>query len=197
MTRPDHPNGTRRVAEAARRLGLEPADWVLNVQGDEPEIDPEALTRLCGAAPRLTGKPVILTLAAPFAADGPRTGPQSPLDPNRVKVVIGGDGRALYFSRSLIPYPRNTGGSVENPSDWLLHLGIYAYQVEALLKLTDCDKITSGRLAATESLEQLAWMENGWMVHVVLADVGHAGVDTPEDYAAFVRRFRQRTSAGQ
>jgi 3-deoxy-manno-octulosonate cytidylyltransferase (CMP-KDO synthetase) len=127
LTRDDHPTGTSRVAEAASSIGL-PADaLVLNVQGDEPEVEPSSLADLVKL---MEGGAQVGTLAAPFPADGPRSGAGLPADPNCVKVVVGGGGRALYFSRSLVPYPRATNGAVDDPSRWLLHVGVYAYRVD-------------------------------------------------------------------
>jgi 3-deoxy-manno-octulosonate cytidylyltransferase (CMP-KDO synthetase) len=133
--------------------------------------------------------PVIGTIAAPFDDAGPREGPGSPLDPNCVKVVLDSRGNALYFSRSPIPYPRSTGGRVDRPSRWLLHMGVYAFRASALRA------ISGGRMAVaeterTESLEQLRWLHNGYNIAVVVVDDRSVGIDTPEDYAAFVERWR-------
>jgi 3-deoxy-manno-octulosonate cytidylyltransferase (CMP-KDO synthetase) len=187
MTRPDHTTGTDRIGEVAATLGLANDDLVLNVQGDEPEIDPQALDRLIECMKDEGGSCPIGTLAAPFADDGLREGPGSPLDPNCVKVVVDATGRALYFSRSLVPYPRDTGGRVERPSRRLLHLGVYAFRWDALRTITGG---TMRRTAAeqTESLEQLRWLEHGMSIRVVIVDRAFAGIDTPEDYAAFVAR---------
>ena len=194
MTRPDHASGTDRVAEVAEEMGLGPTDLVLNVQGDEPEIEPSSLDQL---VERMRGedRPSIGTLAAPFAEDGPGDGPGSPMDPNCVKVVLGTSGQALYFSRSPIPFPRSTGGRVDRPSLWLLHMGVYAFRVEALLR------VAGGRLAPTdlertESLEQLRWLENGWPVSVVIVERASVGIDTPADYEAFLKRIKTATLCG-
>ena len=191
-----------------RESSLAPDDLVLNVQGDEPEISPAVLERLIEAMNRETQKRCgIGTLAAPFADDGPREGPGSPLDPNCVKVVVDAAGRAMYFSRSPIPYPHGTGGVVDKPSRWLLHLGVYAFRADVLRTITalsgfvgeaPSDGKLEGRaepdlqdrpsLAETESLEQLRWLEHGLPIAVVGVDRAFAGIDTPADYAVFVKR---------
>jgi len=186
MTRPDHVNGTDRVGEVAEALGLSDDDLVLNVQGDEPEIDPSSLDRLIelmksGCDFRIG------TLATHFADDGPREGVGSPLDPNCVKVVVDARGRALYFSRSLIPFPRETDGRVEEPAHFLLHLGVYAFLADSLREVT-CGRLLPSALEQTESLEQLRWLENGYSIGVALVDHRCVGIDTKADYEAFVRR---------
>ena len=201
MTRADHPSGTDRVAECAAALGLAADSLVLNVQGDEPEMDPGHLDRLVEAMQRLTGC-AMGTLACPFAADGPREGAGSPVDPNRVKVVVDAAGRAMYFSRSLIPYPRDTQGHVDDPSRWLLHLGVYAYRMSFLQAYSELNggagDATGGRAAQLEDIERLeqlralAWRGSGEGIAVAIVDKAAAGVDTPEDYAAFIKRLKAR-----
>jgi len=199
MTRSDHPSGTDRVAECAAALGLGGGSLVLNVQGDEPEMDPAQLDQLVETMHRLSGCGMG-TLACPFAANGPREGPGSPTDPNRVKVVVDAAGRALYFSRSLIPYPRDTQGRVDDPSRWLLHLGVYAYRMSFLQSYSNLSKgasdAGSARYAAPledierlEQLRALAWRDAAGGIAVAIVDKAAPGVDTPEDYAAFLRRF--------
>ncbi len=214
MTRPDHASGTDRVGEVAAGLALADDDLVLNVQGDEPEIHPSVLDRLierfddiaaatasscenpfshapvANIPPRTY--PRIATVAVQFPDDGPKEGPGSPLDPNRVKVVCDHLGRAMYFSRSLIPFPRSSGGRAERPSDWWLHLGVYAFRADVLRRITSKDGLRRGGLEETESLEQLRWLQAGLSIAVVPVDHAFTGVDTPEDYAAFVRRYRGR-----
>jgi len=186
MTRLDHPTGTDRIAEAAERLALSDGDLVVNVQGDEPEVHPKDLERVIG----LHGRPggcEIATLAIPFPSDGPCTGSGSPDDPNCVKVVVSADGAALYFSRSLIPYPRPTQGVVRDPTTYRLHLGIYAYRVSVLREIT---RSAPSPLECCESLEQLRWLESGKRIMVATAEHRTHGIDTPQDYAAFVARVR-------
>ncbi len=178
MTREDHPTGTDRVAEAAATTD---ADLIVNVQGDEPEIAPENIDRLVDIMRDDPATP-IGTLACPFPSDG------DPKNPNGVKVVISQTGRALYFSRSLIPYPREAKGAPDNPSNWLLHLGLYAYRREFLFKLA---KLAPTPLEEREKLEQLRVLEHGYSMAVAVVSRATGGVDTPEDYAAFVARWRR------
>ena len=196
LTRADHPSGTDRVAEAAAALGLGDDDLVLNVQGDEPEMDPGHLDRLVEAMERSPACRMG-TLACPFAADGPREGVGSPADPNRVKVVIDAAGQAVYFSRSLIPYPRDTGGKVDDPARWLLHVGVYAYWMDWLRAYPTLghggEAGGHSNLEDVERLEQLRaleWRARGGGIAVAVVDRAAPGVDTPEDYAAFVMRWR-------
>jgi 3-deoxy-manno-octulosonate cytidylyltransferase (CMP-KDO synthetase) len=181
MTRGDHQSGTDRVAEAAESLD---ADVLLNVQGDEPEMDPDNIDRL---AALMQDEPAcrIGTVACPFPPDRPERGPGSPADPNCVKVVVDPRGRALYFSRALVPYPRDAGGRPEPVGDWLLHLGLYGFRRATLLELA---RLKPSRLEQVERLEQLRWLENGYTIHVAIGSKPSAGIDTPEDYEAFVRR---------
>ena len=187
MTRSDHVSGTDRVGEVVEALQLSKDDLVLNVQGDEPEVDPTSLDRLVSKMTDSAGGPSIGTIAARFDDGGPRAGPGSPLDPNCVKVVVDATGCAMYFSRSPIPYPRHTGGAVDRPSRWLLHMGVYAFRVGALRGITG-GRMQPSLLEKAESLEQLRWMERGLPIAVVLVEHRSVGIDTPEDYAAFVRR---------
>ncbi len=190
MTRSDHPSGTDRVGEVAEALGLTDDDLVLNVQGDEPELETKALEGLIERLEDDKARVRIATLAAPFDDDGPVEGPGSPLDPNCVKVVVDENGRALYFSRSSIPYSRGSSGAVDRPSRWLLHLGVYAFRADALRTITG-GRLPVGRLEQAESLEQLRWLEHGMAIGVVIVHRSFVGIDTPEDYAAFVERKRK------
>lgn len=188
ITRTDHPSGTDRVAEVAATLNLTDQDIVLNVQGDEPEIAPVVLNDLIDLMEKQDDTCGIGTLAAPFDDDGPCIGPGSPMDPNCVKVVLDANNRALYFSRNPIPYPRDTGGAVDKPSRWLLHLGVYAFRASMLKKITTGEFQQPSFLEQAESLEQLRWMEHGLPIAVLRVQHRFVGVDTPEDYAAFVKR---------
>lgn len=193
MTDPAHQSGTDRLSEVARTLDAD-VDLIVNVQGDEPEIDPghiDALVALHRAA-----KADIATLVTPFPAAA-LEGAGSPLDPNCVKAVLGkpvtdANGSvlghdALYFSRSLVPYPRDAKGAVSDGSAYFLHLGIYAY-TPAFLRVFPT--LPPGVLEMTEKLEQLRALENGY--RIVAGRVPHAtpGIDTAEDYAAFTARNR-------
>ena len=188
LTRSDHLSGTDRVGEVAEALDLGDDDLVLNVQGDEPEVSPVSLNRLVERMMRGDG-PTIGTIAAPFADAGPRLGPGSPLDPNCVKVVVDLRGRALYFSRSPIPYPRDAGGCVDRPSRWLLHMGVYAFRASTLRAISG-GVMPPTSLERAKSLEQLRWLQNGLPIEVVVVEERSVGIDTPEDYAAFLRRAR-------
>ncbi len=176
-TRADHPSGTDRVAEVATTLD---ADVVVNIQGDEPEIEPDHIDKLVAL---LADDPAVDvgTLACPFADDA------DPRDPNAVKVVLDARGRALFFSRSLIPYPVADKGEPSAPDDWLLHVGIYAYRRSFLLKLAT---LAPTPLEQRERLEQLRVLENGYPMAVGLVKQATVGIDTPEDYTAFVSRVR-------
>jgi 3-deoxy-manno-octulosonate cytidylyltransferase (CMP-KDO synthetase) len=166
MTPADCASGTDRIAAAVRAGGrLADAAAVVNIQGDEPLIDPEAVSRIALHLRDHPGDPVV-TLAA--AAQ-----PEEMGNPNAVKVVLDLAGYALYFSRAGIPWPRQEGGF--RP---LKHLGIYGYQRAALLRLAG---LPPTPLERSESLEQLRALENGIAIRVLLAERGSPGVDTRED----------------
>ena len=182
MTRADHASGTDRIAEVVAGLPGEANDIVVNVQGDEPEIDPGYLDAL---VERLEGEGAgcpVATLACPFPAES------DPTDTNAVKVVTNSAGRALYFSRSLIPYPRDGDRGVGSRR-WLLHLGVYAYRRCFLLQLATWPP---GVLEQIESLEQLRVLERGYALAVELVRESCVGIDTPHDYECFVARWRAR-----
>lgn len=181
MTRPDHPSGTDRIAEVVRaRPDLADDALVLNVQGDEPEIEPGYLDRLVVRMETDRDCPVG-TLACPF---GPGADPG---DPNCVKVVQNRLGRALYFSRALIPYSRDDAGAAHRAC--LLHLGVYAYRKSFLLAFSTWEP---GALERIEKLEQLRVLEHGQAIALEVVEHAAAGIDTPADYEAFVAR---RTAA--
>lgn len=203
MTRPDHQSGTDRIAEAAEQLDLDPGDLVLNVQGDEPEVSIDALRAVIECFQALSeghgAENTVFTLAAPFAADGPVQGSGSPEDPNCVKVVVNQAGFALYFSRALIPYPRESGGKIGSaavagdrsgrPESYLLHVGVYGFRLDTLRTIARQPR--NSRLERCESLEQLRWMDHGMRLRVVTVESAAPGIDTPDDYAAFVDRYRR------
>jgi 3-deoxy-manno-octulosonate cytidylyltransferase (CMP-KDO synthetase) len=164
MTRNDHPSGTDRLAEAAQ--GLAPDTLVVNVQGDEPMIEPGDIDRAITAA-RL-GDAEIVTLMTKISNSQED-------DPNRVKVVTDRNGIALYFSRSRIP-SRGT---------CFLHIGLYVYRVDFLQKFT---KLERTPLEVAESLEQLRALEHGYRIRVVEVENESWGIDTPED----LQKFRDR-----
>lgn len=183
MTRPDHQSGTDRVAEVAERLGGRDDDVYVNVQGDEPEIDPAALDQLVDRMLRDGPSSRMGTLATPFP------GGLDPRAPSAVKVVLSSDLRALYFSRALIPYPRD-GAAGDRPPVCFLHLGVYAYRRRFLLELSTWPP---GRLEQVEKLEQLRVLERGHPIAVEIVKHASCGIDTPEDYARFVQRWKERS----
>jgi 3-deoxy-manno-octulosonate cytidylyltransferase (CMP-KDO synthetase) len=181
-TRADHKSGTERVAEAWRKLADagEKADVVVNVQGDEPELDPKDLARVVDAF--ADGAVSIATLAAPLASD------EEWRNPSVVKVVCEANGTALYFSRAPIP-GRGHGAPPMRPEDLPArrHIGVYAFRPAVLAR---CAALPPSKLELAESLEQLRWLEAGERIRVVEATRAPAGIDTREDYAAFVARHR-------
>ncbi|MFQ5805834.1 MAG: 3-deoxy-manno-octulosonate cytidylyltransferase [Phycisphaerae bacterium] len=182
LTRADHPSGTDRITEVVRELDGRPDDIIVNVQGDEPEIEPAYLDRL---VERLVVDPAcpVATLACPF----PRGA--DPHDPNCVKVVCDRQERALYFSRALIPYPRD-GEAAADDAEWLLHLGVYAYRRAFLLEFARWE---TSALERIEGLEQLRVLDNGHAMAVAIVQHACAGIDTAEDYEQFVARRRARS----
>lgn len=177
MTRADHPSGTDRVAEVARALGGA-FDLVVNVQGDEPELDPGHVDRLVELMRRTRAE--MGTLAEPL------DDPDEVVKPQVVKVVTDHHGRALYFSRS--PLPSLGAPPAEGEPLALRHVGIYAF-TPAFLQ-TFC-ALPPAPLERRERLEQLRALWHGHAIHVgVVAAQGVRGIDTPEDYAAFVARRR-------
>ena len=164
MTSPRHPTGTDRLAEVAARL--DDVDVIINVQGDEPLIAPEIIDQLAGVfydAPDL----MMATLATPLAEEEYNV-------PSAVKVVTDLAGNALYFSRSLIPFPRAASPGLT----FYKHIGIYAYRREFLLRFA---VLPPTPLEKAESLEQLRALEHGYRIKVLKTDFQSIGVDTPED----------------
>ena len=176
MTRADHSSGTDRIAEVAHTLGLAPDTVVVNLQGDEPLIDP-ALLAACAA--RIAPDVPMATCAHPLS------GAEDAFNPNVVKVVLDKQGRALYFSRATIPWHRDgfARDRASLPPGYvpLRHIGLYAYS-NAFLQ--EYPQLEASPLEAIEALEQLRVLWHGIpiAVHVTL-DAPHAGVDTPEDLA--------------
>jgi 3-deoxy-manno-octulosonate cytidylyltransferase (CMP-KDO synthetase) len=179
-TRRDHPSGTDRVAEVARALD---ADVIINLQGDEPLIDPAALDLL----PQLLQRDPdadLATLAVPI------TSIEQWRDPNCVKVVCDAVGRALYFSRSPIPFVRDGQPNFHTePPQFLQHLGLYAYRRRFLMSLAS---LPPEPLEKLEKLEQLRVLALGRRINVGLVCQRSIGVDTYEDYERFVRAYRER-----
>ncbi len=172
MTRADHKSGTDRIEEAVEKIATD-ADVIINIQGDEPFIQPSQIETLI----QLFDDPAtqIGTLGKRFETIDAVRNPNSP------KIVTDRRGFALYFSRSVIPYIRGI-----EADEWLTHypflkhLGIYAYRREVLAEVT---RLPQSALEKADSLEQLRWLENGYRIRVGLTDVETVGIDTPEDLA--------------
>ena len=163
MTRADHKTGTDRLAEVAEKIS--DADVVINVQGDEPLIEPALIEEL---AKQFEDENLQMATVATELSDEDEM-----KNPNNVKVVIDKNNNALYFSRSLIPYPRNEG-----KSKVYKHIGIYAYRRNFLLNYA---KMQPTELEQAESLEQLRALENGYKIRVIKSNCKFVGVDTEED----------------
>jgi 3-deoxy-manno-octulosonate cytidylyltransferase (CMP-KDO synthetase) len=188
MTSEAHPSGTDRIAEVIRRPEFSSVNIVVNVQGDEPDIDPEIIDRLLEAVQR-SPETAMATVSAPIA------NARDVENPNVVKVVTDQTGHALYFSRSTIPFDRDRApGAPLITASYRKHLGIYAYRREALLKLSATPVCELERL---EKLEQLRALYLGMKIFVHQAPRAPHGVDTPEDYAAFVERYNQSRQEAQ
>jgi len=168
MTRPDHRTGTERVAEVAAH---ETGDVFVNVQGDEPLLDPVAVDTAVNA---LLEEPAaaIATVATLIKT------PADIMDPNVVKTVLDFDSNGIYFSRAPIPWVRDTGGKIQVRH--LKHLGLYVFQRDALLEYPT---LPQGELERIEQLEQLRWLENGWKIRVAEVEHDAVSVDVPEDVA--------------
>lgn len=173
MTSVDHRSGTDRCYEAYTKVG-EGYDVVVNIQGDEPFIQPSQLQSIksCFEDPAID----IATLVKPFS---PEASFEELANPNSPKVVIDKNYRALYFSRSVIPYFRG-----KDPESWLghhtfyKHIGLYAYRADVLKAIT---RLPQSTLELVESLEQLRWLENGYSIKVGITEVETIGIDTPQD----------------
>ena len=175
MTSSAHQSGTDRCAEVAQNLDV---DFIINVQGDEPFIDPktiEVMIRMLGSNPKIE----ILTLFHKMR------GQDEIADPSKVKLVLDNCGRVLYFSRSPIPYQT----ALDSGMPFYKHVGLYAFRKEALLSVS---KMPVSSLEKAERLEQLRWMENGMSIHGLEIAEATLGVDTPEDLEkarAFARNY--------
>ncbi len=180
LTDPAAPSGTDRIAEAAATLT--DTELIVNVQGDEPNLDPasiDQLIELLAAHPEAD----MATLCTPIRRK------EDLFDPSWVKVVFDKFGRALYFSRSVIPYPRTWSDDLltADPPLFYLHLGIYAYRREFLLSIP---KMPRANIEKTESLEQLRVMNEGHTIVVGTVQEKSFGIDTPEDYQRFVELMK-------
>ena len=170
MTRTDHKSGTDRIEEAAEKIATD-ADVIINIQGDEPFIQPSQIETICRQFD--TPATQIATLGKPFASMEEVKNPNSP------KIVMDANGFAMYFSRSVIPFVRG-----KQEQDWyksipfVKHLGIYAYRRQVLKEIT---QLPQSPLEIAESLEQLRWLQNGYRIRVGITDVETVGIDTPDD----------------
>jgi 3-deoxy-manno-octulosonate cytidylyltransferase (CMP-KDO synthetase) len=177
MTRPDHRTGTERVAEVAAH---EKGDVFVNVQGDEPLLDPVAVDTAVDA---LLEEPAasIATVATPIKT------PADIMDPNVVKTVLDFDNNGLYFSRAPIPWVRDTTSKIQVRH--LKHLGLYVFQRDALLEYPT---LPQGELERIEKLEQLRWLENGWKIRVAEVEHDAVSVDVPEDVTRVEKLLQQK-----
>jgi 3-deoxy-manno-octulosonate cytidylyltransferase (CMP-KDO synthetase) len=166
MTRSDHRTGTERVAEVAAHVE---GDVFVNVQGDEPLLDPVAVDTAIDA---LLQEPIaaIATVATPIKV------PADIMDPNVVKTVLDFDDNGIYFSRAPIPWVRGRDTKIQVRH--LKHLGLYVFQRDALLEYPT---LPQGELERIEQLEQLRWLENGWKIRVAEVEHDAVSVDVPED----------------
>ena len=184
-TRADHKSGTDRCYEAYVLQG-KPYDVVVNIQGDEPFIQPQQLeaVKACFEDPQTE----IATLVKPFT---PADGWPALENVNSPKVVVNRRMQALYFSRSIIPYQRN-----KDKAEWLKghvyykHIGLYAYKADVLKELTS---LPQSPLELAESLEQLRWLENGYTIKVGISEIETIGIDTPADLEAAEAFLKNRT----
>ena len=185
MTGTHHPSGTDRCLEAFQ-LSQSTADCILNVQGDEPFVDPSQLEALC----QLMSRPgsSIATLAKRI------TDRETLFDPSKVKVVVDQHSQAIYFSRQAIPYMRGV-----EEADWHLrhtyykHLGLYAFTANALQSIC---ALPPSALEVAESLEQLRWLENGYTIDVAFTDIETPSIDTPEDLTKLNLSFTPPSDQG-
>lgn len=170
MTRQDHKSGTDRIEEAVEKIKTD-ADVIVNIQGDEPFIQPSQIETVCKQFDNPSTQ--IATIGKPF------TSMEAVENPNSPKIVTDVNGFALYFSRSVIPYVRGV-----EEKEWLSHfpflkhLGIYAYRREVLREIT---RLPQSPLEKAESLEQLRWLQNGYRIRVGITNVETVGIDTLDD----------------
>jgi 3-deoxy-manno-octulosonate cytidylyltransferase (CMP-KDO synthetase) len=179
MTRSDHPSGTDRVLEAARILNCPKDAVIVNIQGDEPTLDPAMLTELLD--PFAAGTVGATTLARTIGMDEAQ-------NPDRVKVVFDRDGRALYFSRAPIPHHHCGQKTV-----YFLHIGIYAFRMSVLEQFV---ALRPSPLETEEKLEQLRLLENQIPIHIIVTSHQSIGVDRPGDIATVCQILKQGNPSG-
>ncbi len=184
MTSPDHKSGTDRIQEAFLKINTD-SDVVINVQGDEPFIQPEQVEALKTCFDNSNVE--LATLVKPFRKED---GFEVLFNPNSPKVVINKKNEAIYFSRSIVPYIRDV-----HHTEWLdkhiffKHIGMYAYRSDILGEIT---KLPQSSLEKAESLEQLRWIENGYKIRVGYTDIETIGIDTPEDMEKALALLKNR-----
>lgn len=182
MTRSDHKSGTDRIEEAVEKIGADKFDVVINVQGDEPFIQPSQIRTVMSLFDDAATE--IGTLGKPFESI------EAVKNPNSPKIVVSRKNTALYFSRSVIPFVRGV-----DEAEWLSHypylkhIGLYAYRTDVLRAIT---QLPQGELEKAESLEQLRWLENGYTIKVGLTDAETVGIDTPADLERAEAFLRER-----
>ncbi len=177
MTGSEHPSGTDRCAEVVRKAS-EQYDVVINIQGDEPLVDARQLDQLLNAFKDPSVQ--IATIASRNISL------EDLQNPNRIKVVVDKNGKALYFSRSAIP---NTVNAKQNPLEeypYYRHIGLYAYRSDVLLEIAQLEPT---QLEKIESLEQLRWLYHGYSIHVVETDIETPNIDVPEDVEKVLERI--------
>ena len=173
MTSPELASGTDRCRAALMNLDME-ADWVINIQGDEPFIDPEHINCLINLLERGAEIATLIT---------PSQDIEEIQNPNRVKVVRSINGKALYFSRSTVPFDRDQSIKTQ---DYFIHLGIYGYQADVLMEI---GQLEPSFLEKSESLEQLRWLENGYSIYTESVAGRPDSVDTPEDLLIIQKKY--------
>lgn len=173
LTSKEHESGTDRCGEVIQLLQNE-FDIVVNIQGDEPMVNPLQLKELVDVFKNPQAQ--IATLKSFI------TNEEDIANPNVVKVVTSKDGKALYFSRSTIPYNRNN-----TVVPYFKHIGLYAYTSDTLKKIT---QLSLGELEKFESLEQLRWLENGYNIYVAVSNFKNIGIDTPEDLIELNKHYK-------
>ena len=187
MTRADHKCGTDRCLEAFEKLAIQGEAVVINIQGDEPFIQPEQIEAIKSCFDDPTTQ--IATLVKPFTEED---GLAALENPNTPKVVMSPDGTALLFSRSVIPYLRGI-----DKSEWLAqhlhykHIGMYAYRAQVLKQIT---QLAQTPMEKAESLEQLRWLENGYKIKVAVCHTASIGIDTPADLERAIAFLKQQNN---
>ncbi|WP_147822087.1 3-deoxy-manno-octulosonate cytidylyltransferase [Salidesulfovibrio onnuriiensis] len=174
MTSTTHASGTDRVLEAARIIGVDPEEVVVNIQGDEPALDPAMLEELLEPFTRCQA--MVTTLVSQIS-------PEEAQSPDRVKAVVTHDGRALYFSRAMVPFDRENA-----MHSYHLHVGLYAFRMEALIRFGELDP---SPLEQREKLEQLRFLEDGHTIYVTETRHTCHGVDRPEDLEKVISILEQ------